>query len=105
MPATATLTASDAKAEASASERVVVSMSKAEKAQLERRAAAAGVSVDDFVRLAVELYDPTGEETRMLEAMVRHIEKMGQEILDDLDAATAQVKATRTYLAERRGTP
>lgn len=80
-------------------------MSKAEKARLEKKAEAVGVPVEDFVRLAVELYDPTGEETRMLEAMVRHIETMGREILDGLDATTAEMKATRTYLAERRSTP
>jgi hypothetical protein len=85
-----------------ATERVVVLMTPADKRSLEEKAKAAAISVGEFVRRAVEVYDPAGEETEQIEAMLRHIEKMGQEILSGLDAATEQVRSTRAYLAERR---
>lgn len=86
-----------------ATERVVVLMTPADKRALEDKAKAAGVSVGELVRRAVGAYDPAGEESEQVEAVLRHIKRMGDEILAGLDAATAQVRATRAYLAERRG--
>lgn len=85
-----------------ATERVVVLMTPEDKRALEERAKAAGISVGELVRRAVEAYDPAGEEAEQVDAMLRHIKQMGEEILAGLDAATAQVRATRAYLAERR---
>jgi hypothetical protein len=87
-----------------ASERVVVLMTPEDKRALEEKARAAGISVGEFVRRAVEVYDPSGEETEQVDATLRHIRQMGDEILAGLDAATGQVRATRAYLAKRRGT-
>ena len=92
-----------AETRSAASERVVVLMTPDDKRSLEAKAKAAEMSVGEFLRRAADAYDPTGEETEQIEAMLKHMKKMGEEILSSLDTAAAQVRATRAFLAEHKG--
>lgn len=88
-----------------ATERVVVLMTPADKRRLEEKAKAAQLSIGEFVRRAVDAYDPSGEEAAEIDVVLGKIKEMGDEILERLDAATAQVRATRAHLAAGRCEP
>lgn len=78
------------------SDRVVVLVSKAEKAALAESARAVGMTVSDYVRTATERFDAEGRiPPAMQDEMLRQVEQVkarAQKTVDDLDR----------YLADRR---
>lgn len=93
----------EAKAASPATERVVVLMSKKDKAQLERKAREAGLSIGEYVRRAVDSYEPELGETAALELMVRLLESSNIETGKALDQAERALDDVLAHFAARRG--
>jgi hypothetical protein len=84
---------------APATERVTTLMNPAEKAALEAKAKQAGVSVGEFVRRAVDCFDP--EEAAALaelSALADQLKRSNRDASDALDRALASVELTRKQL-------
>ena len=88
-----------------ATERVVVLMSPAEKAALERRAAAAGrLSTAEFIRRAVATADEAGTEAEAAElaALLPAFRATHAEALRRLDATISKLDETLAFLQAER---
>jgi hypothetical protein len=86
----------------SATERVTVLMTPAEKAALEAKARGAGVSVGEFVRRSVDSFDPEeAAELVQLAALAAALEQSNSEASAALDRALASIEATRAQLDGR----
>lgn len=92
----------EARSNAVVTERVVVLMTPEDKRQLEGKARAAGVSVGEVVRRAVESYDPEIDDNELIEALLRAIRDTSAEAITKLEAARREVRGTLEYLAEQR---
>ena len=87
---------------AAASQRVVTLMTPAEKTMLEAKARRAGVSIGEFVRRSVDVYDP--EEVRDLDQLAElaaEFKRRTEAALASVDRARADVELTLQHL--RRG--
>jgi hypothetical protein len=84
-----------------AGERVVVLMSRAEKAALEAKAASAGpISAGELIRRAVEAYDEQAQaEAEELKALLRVLAATHAETLRQLERAERKLDATLSDLA------
>ncbi len=85
-----------------ATERVTALMTATEKAALERKARRAGVSVGEFVRRAVDAFDP--DEALMLaqlSALALEVQRSSQAAADALDKALADIALTKAQLHGR----
>lgn len=85
-----------------ATERVTTLMNPSEKAALEFKAKQAGVSVGEFVRRAVDCFDPD-EAAALIElsALAEQLSRSNREASDALDRALASVDLTRQQLTGR----
>lgn len=83
-----------------AGERVVVLMSRAEKAALEAKAASAGpISAGELIRRAVEAYDvETQAEAEELRGLLRILAATHEETLRQLEQAERKLDATLSDL-------
>jgi hypothetical protein len=86
---------------AGATERVVVLMAPEDKADIERKATAMGISVGELMRRGAAAYEPDadiGQVTALLQALaVSHTET-----LQALDEAERELAETRRYFAAKR---
>lgn len=78
------------------SDRLVVLVSKAEKAALSERAQASGMTVSEFIRTAAERYsEPTEAEQRLMSELLTMLEQANVKT----DAALARLQATEARVA------
>lgn len=78
------------------SDRLVVLVSKAEKAAMSKRAQASGMSVSDYVRTAAERYsEPSELEQALMKDLVAALEEANAKT----DASLARLEATRARAA------
>jgi hypothetical protein len=92
----------DARPRPAATERVVALMTPAEKERLETKARHAGVSVGQYVRQAVEAYEPDLDETAALELMVRLLEQSNVETDKALERAERALDEVLAYFDAKR---
>ncbi|WP_148213438.1 plasmid mobilization protein [Rhodospirillum centenum] len=86
-----------------ATERVTVLMTPTERQSLERKAAAAGVTISDLVRRSVDGYDPDAqEEMRQLAALAVELDQSNRAAARALDDALEAVAATLAEVGSRR---
>jgi hypothetical protein len=80
-------------------ERVVVLMSRREKAQLEAKARRVKASVGELVRRSVAAYDPDEAQSVEIEALLAVLEASHREAIAALDDAQRELAETRAQLA------
>jgi hypothetical protein len=77
-------------------------MNPSEKAALEAKAKQAGVSVGEFVRRAVDCFDPEqAASLAELSALADQLARSNRDASESLDRALASVELTRRQLASR----
>jgi hypothetical protein len=87
-----------------ATERVVVLMSPAEKANIETRAAALGRSTGEYMRRAAEVYElGSEEEAAQLAAILPAFNTIHASTLERLDRAERKLDETLAFLRAARG--
>jgi hypothetical protein len=85
-------------------QRVVVLMTAGEKKRLERRAAAAKISVGEFARRSIQSYRPeNADDETAIHELLAAVQNSNKEALRALDEAEAELKATRDYFASKPG--
>jgi hypothetical protein len=86
-----------------ATDRIPVLVTPAEKSRISARARAAGLSMGEFIRRAAEAFNPT-EDDRLLEGMLDQMEKTTARASQAIDEALACVEASnqRIEALERR---
>jgi hypothetical protein len=89
---------------ATASERVVVLMSRDEKAALKDKARRVGASVGELVRRSVEAYDPDSDNAK-IEAFLEIFEETHARTLAALDRAERELDETLAYFVEKKRQP
>ena len=75
-----------------ATERILVLVTREQKARLARRAKAANLTMGEFVRRAAEAYQPDADE--------KALEKLIGQVKETADQATRAVEAALTRVAE-----
>lgn len=79
---------------ATVTERVPVLMTPREKQRLAAKAKAAGISMSEYIRRAMENAQPVNDDTKALEAMIEEMNKATQRAEQAIDDALAFVKAS-----------
>lgn len=82
-----------------ATERIPVLVTKAQKQRLTARAKAAGLSTGEFLRRAGEGYSPSEDEA-MLDGLMSQVIKTTQQAEKAIDAALAFIAASERRLAK-----
>jgi hypothetical protein len=91
---------------ATATERIPILVTKADKAKFSRKAKASGLSISEFARTAMDRYDPADEdEHEALGRMLEHIkqgtaeaEKALGEAIDYCSASEARLRELEAWL-------
>lgn len=85
-----------------ATERIPILVSKADKAKFTKKAKAVGLSMSEFARIAMDKFDPAGEdEEKALEALLEQVKRgtvESEKILDRALAFCAESNARLTKL-------
>lgn len=82
-----------------ASERIPVLVTSAEKAQIAQWAKAAGLSMGEFLRRAAASFSPATEEDKILEGMIDQMNKTTAKASAAIDEALAFVDASNKRIA------
>ena len=85
-----------------ATERIPVLVTKAQKQHLTARAKAAGLSTGEFLRRAGESYSPAEDED-LLEGLLTQVQKATKKTVNAIDDALAYVAASEERLARLVG--
>lgn len=86
---------------ATATERIPILVSKADKAKFARKAKASGLSISEFARAAMERFDPAAkDEEEALEGLLDQVKKGTAEAEKRLDAALAFCAESNARLAK-----
>lgn len=84
-----------------ATERVVVLMTPAEKRSLESKARRLGASAAEVVRRSIKTYDPAAD-TAQIETMLRSLTASHRATLAALDRAERELAQTRDYFVSKQ---
>ncbi len=84
---------------ATATERIPVLMTAKEKAQVAKRARAAGLSMGEYLRRAAESFRPSDEDNKALEGMIGQMLKTTERANQAIDEALAFVEASNQRIA------
>ncbi len=85
---------------ATASERIPVLVSPAEKAQIAEMARLAGVSMGEYLRRAAAAFNPGTEDDKMLAGMIEQINKTTEQANAAMDEALAFVEQSNARIAQ-----
>lgn len=85
---------------ATASERIPVLVSPAEKAQIAEMARLAGVSMGEYLRRAAAAFNPGAEDDKMLAGMIEQIYKTTAQANTAMDEALAFVEQSNARIAQ-----
>lgn len=83
-----------------ATERVVILMTPAEKRRLEMKARRLGASAAEVVRRSVKAYDPSADD-REVKALLARFAEAHRSALAALDRAESELAETRAYFASK----
>lgn len=83
---------------ATATERIPVLMTSTEKAQLAKKAKAAGLSMGEYLRRAAAAFRPN-EDDKLLEGMIEQVNKTTAQASAAIDQALAYVEASNERIA------
>jgi hypothetical protein len=79
---------------ATATERIPVLVTKEQKARIAEKARAANLSMGEFVRRAVESYEP-GDDEKLLEGLIEQVMRTTEEAARAMEETLAFVSASR----------
>lgn len=82
-------------------ERLTILLTPDERSELNAKADELGLNASDFVRLAVESYDTTGDK-ELLEQLALQLTESVTQTRAALDEAKREVEATLAYFAAKR---
>lgn len=80
-----------------ATERLTVLVTKAQKAQIAKRAKDDNLTMGEFVRRAAQAYN-AGEDSKMLEGLIDQVKKTTHEAVAAMDSALAYVAASNARM-------
>lgn len=80
-----------------ATERLTVLVTKAQKAQIAKRAKDDNLTMGEFVRRAAQVYS-AGEDGKMLEGLIDQVKKTAHEASSAMDSALAFVAASNARM-------
>lgn len=78
--------------------RVTVLMTPEKKAAVEATAAGLGVSAGEYIRLAVDNYQPASDEEQQLACLVEELNAAVPKMLASLDRTVARLDATHRHV-------
>lgn len=84
---------------ATASERIPVLVSTAEKARIARMAKTAGLSMGEFLRRAAAAFRPSDDDDKILAGMIDQMNKTTAQANAAIDQALADVEASNKRIA------
>lgn len=82
---------------ATATERLPILVTKAQKAQIAKKAKDAKLTMGEFVRRAAQAYTP-GEDNTILEGLIDQVKKTAREASGAIDSALAFVTASNARI-------
>ena len=82
-----------------ASERIPVLLTREQKARLAKRAKAANLTMGEFVRRAVEAYQPDADE-KVLEKLIDQVKETADQATRAVEAALALVAKSQKRIAD-----
>jgi len=86
---------------ATATDRIPILVTKADKAKFTKKAKTIGLSISEFARTAMDRFDPADEdETRALDALLKQVQRGTAQAGKSLDEALAFCAASNSRLSK-----